>query len=329
MFDVSKPWNRGFVQAYVGNVIILAICTNSTVWNALSYANVVSPLLASFSLSLALQEDSGQNITYVLLRTAAVSLGGAVGLLVLYLVFWSNQGSFEATLVKGSTFVVYVTCILSTVVYFFRPPVWSVRYKSTLIGGIAVCLVAGDGYWSGDQPLPLIYAFVLANMAIGLAVSYLVAHAILPIRKSIVVREHLGRVIEMLGPTAACAVDALVVGGDHHRVPDSPTLPSDVGALLIKCRVMLLSSVHLEHTWHARLLAQRFPVAAHLRLCVCLRKYVSAYATLLDVMNRNTPSVLTQSASKRLRTLAEEIEASFEFFGQAARGDFQRILGDR
>ena len=313
---LSKPWNRGFWQAYVGNFIVLAIVSNMTVWNALSYANSVSPLLASFSLSLALQEDSGQNIAYILLRTASVSLGGAVGLLVLYLVFWSNGSSFDPTLVKGATFVVFVTCILSTVVYFFRPPVWSVRYKSALISGIAVCLVGGDGYWSGDRPLPLIYAFILANMSIGLAMSYIVAHAVLPIRKSVVVREQLSKAMGMLEPTARQAVDVLTLRGPQAM--NIPAVPVEVGAILIKVRVMLLSSVQLEHTWQP--FARRFPVAAHLRMCVLFRQYVSTYGTLLDVMERSAPSVVTESASKRLHELGNAIEASFAYFGEHVAG---------
>jgi hypothetical protein len=146
---LEKPENRGFVQALVGNAVILAICSNATVWSALSYANSVSPLLASFSCSLALQEDLGQNIKYIAARTIAVSIGGAVGLLVLYCAYWANGSSFVNSATKGSVFCVLIVSVLTVLVYFFRPPVWTATYKAVLIGGIAVCLVGGDGYWSG------------------------------------------------------------------------------------------------------------------------------------------------------------------------------------
>jgi len=316
-FDLRRPWDRGFVQAYLGSLVILAVTSNMEVWNALSYAQV-SPLIAVFSMALALQEDLGTNASYVLVRAASVSLGGAVGLLILYLVYWANGSSFDPTPIKGLTFVVFLTFVLSTVVYVFRPPVWSVRYKSALISGVAVCLVGGDGYWAGDRPLPLIYGFILANMSIGLATAYVVAHTVLPIRKSVVVHEQMNRAFGMLEPTARQAVGLLTWRGQHAA--EVPAAPVEVGDILIKVRVMLSSSVQLEHTWWR--LAQRFPVEANMRFVVLLRQYTSAYSTLFDVMRRSAPSVVTESASKRLHGLGEAIEASFGYFQRASRAEF-------
>lgn len=287
-------------------------------WNALSYANAVSPLIASFSLSLALQEDSGQNVKYVFARTGAVSVGGSLGLLVLYLVYWANGSSFQNTVTKGSLFVVLLTCILSCMVYFFRPPIWTVRFKSVLIGGIALCLVGGDGYWSGSQPLPLLLAFILANMAIGLVTSYLVAHTVLPIRKSVVVRKEIERALGMLGVTAGTAVDTLQsVSGDLPTY-QVPSVPVEVGSTLIKCRVMIMASTHMEHRlWSC---SWQFPVAAHLKFIVLLRKYLSTYGTLLDVVRNSERMVVSQPGIKLLRVLAEEIEASMACFEAAFKG---------
>jgi uncharacterized membrane protein YgaE (UPF0421/DUF939 family) len=311
--DVSKPEDRGFIQAYVGNFIILAICSNSVVWQALTYGTV-SPLLASFSMSIALQEDSGQNIRYVLLRTLSVSLGGAIGLLILYLIFWANGSSFSPSLVKGSTLVVFVACVLSVAVYFFRPPVWSIQYKSILLGGIGVCLVAGEGYWN-DRPLPLIYAYVLLNMSIGLALSYLVAQVILPIRKSIVVREKVNAAISLLKGTATNAVNAT------EGIPGkaSPQVPVEVGSILIKCKVLLFASVSLEHRFYVWPM-RPFPLKLYLSLCTALRKYVTVYGTLVDLLRRSAPMSLTTSGATKLRLVSNEMEESFRMFLEVLEG---------
>lgn len=315
---LAKPENRAFVQAFLGNVVVLAVCSNATVWNALSYANSVSPLLASFSLSLALQEDSGQNVKYIVARTGAVSVGGAVGLLVLYVTYWSNGSSFENSVTKGSVFTVLMVCVLTFLVYFFRPPVWCAWYKAVLIGGIAVCLVGGDGYWSGDEPLPLIYAYILANMMIGLLTSYAVAHTVFPIRKSVVVRKELNRVLVMLKHSARAAVDALDGARRENpgapNAPEAPALevPTDVGPILIKCRVMLLASTHMEHRlWSCQ---WQFPVNAHIHLVVLLRRYLSIVGTLFDVIRSNDRIFVSQPGLNVLRVLGDEIEASLSFF---------------
>ena len=312
---LARPENRGFVQAFVSNVLILAVCTNSTVWSALSYANSVSPLLASLSVSLALQEDVGQNLKYILARTLAVSVGGAVGLLILYVTYYANGSSFINSVTKGSVFTVLTVSFLTVLVYFFRPPVWTAKYKAVLIGGIAVCLVGGDGYWSGDRPLPLIYAYILLNMTIGLSVSYVVANTVLPIRKSKVVRRELQRAMGSLRPGVADALDAigaLKVAGSSIGTTKAPVVPGDVGETLVKCRVMLQASAHLEHRiWSC---CAQFPVDAHLRLVVALRMYLSTMATMFDVLKDSSETIsVSEAGAKVLRGLGDQIEAAFDF----------------
>lgn len=312
---LARPENRGFVQAFVSNVLILAVCTNSTVWSALSYANSVSPLLASLSVSLALQEDQGQNVKYILARTLAVSVGGAVGLLILYVTYYANGSSFVNSVTKGSVFTVLTVSFLTVLVYFFRPPVWTAKYKAVLIGGIAVCLVGGDGYWSGDQPLPLIYAYILLNMTIGLSVSYVVANTVLPIRKSQVVRRELQRAMGSLRPGVADALDAigaLKVAGSSIGTTKAPVVPGDVGATLVKCRVMLQASAYLEHRiWSC---CAQFPVDAHLRLVVALRMYLSTMATMFDVLKDSSETIsVSEAGAKVLRGLGDQIDAAFDF----------------
>ena len=304
----------------------LAVVSNQTVWDGLSYPQTsVSPVIGFIGFGLALQ-DAGGNVLYVCIRTIATIVGGGMGLLALYLTYFSNGSTFESSTTKGATMVVYVTMFMSPAVYFFRGPAWSAKYKGLLIGGNMLAFVATAGFHQ-DEVLPKTLGYMILNMLIGLTWASVVAHIIFPIIKGRKVVEMTNETITMLAQATHAAVQQLDVKASMDDVMKNPDLNHEeledplgkyiipIGNNIIKCKTMLISTVPTEidlYKWPIT----RFPVNDYSAMASLNRQYLSIYGTLLDLIKTRNVSgnrKVLQKGRPLIRNLSEEITKSSEF----------------
>lgn len=304
----------------------LAVVSNETVWNSLSYPQTsVSPVIGFIGFGLALQ-DAGGNVLYVCVRTIATIVGGGMGLLALYLTYFSNGSTFESSTTKGATMVAYVTLFMSPAVYFFRGPAWSARYKGLLIGGNMLAFVATAGFHQ-DEVLPKTLGYMILNMLIGLTWASIVAHIVFPIIKGRIVVQMTSETITMLAQATHAAVQQLDVkpsmddaikdsdlnGENVEDLLDKYIIP--IGNNIIKCKTMLISTVPTEidlYKWPIT----RFPVNDYSAIASLNRQYLSIYGTLLDLIRTSNVSAnrkVLQNGRPLIRSLSEEITKSSEF----------------
>ncbi|KAI8102496.1 hypothetical protein M9435_006096 [Picochlorum sp. BPE23] len=325
-FLIKDPGNRGFIQAYVGAFVYLCIVSNPTVWNALSYDTTnVGPVTGFIGFALALQTDSGASLLYVSVRLLGTICGGSLGLGVMYLAYLCNGHSFQQSVTKGATLVLFVTLVLSVTTYFYRGPVWSPKYKAVLISGIMFVLVSTSGTHL-DQIYPKTLAYIVLNMLIGLFVSTIASHAVFPIHKS---EEVVGMTIASLrmlsqGTDALTGhlIGADVMLDDAHiveRITEDCILP--VGTNVIKSRMLLRSSAMADVSCTCP--PTSFPVKYYSALVACLRQYISLFGTLINLVeNQNVlgiPIVLVHS-KPLLRHLVEQMKVSFDTMIQILEG---------
>lgn len=278
---LSKTPVRGAFQAFIGGFCYLAIVSNSSVWNALSYQGTISPVVGFIGFGLALQADVGGNATYVFVRIVATVFGGGVGLLILYLVFWCNGFSFGSTVTKGTALVVFLSTSLSVLAYHFHGPPWSARYKGVLIAGNMVIFVSTGGYWQ-DTVLPKIFAYTLLNMLMGLFIATMVSHLVFPITQGKNVVKKMNEVALTLSEATTAIVEEMRGQAKSDDLLSEYIIP--VGDSILKCKLMLQGSVPTEidvRTWPFK----RFPVKTYLNLGKISRQYLSVYATLVDLIH--------------------------------------------
>ena len=319
---LQKKWNlsealsknpiRGAFQAFIGSFCYLAIVSNSTVWNALTYQGI-SPVVGFIGFGLALQADIGGNATYVLVRTVATVSGGGVGLLILYLVFWCNGSSFDSTVTKGAVLVVFLSMSLSALAYHFHGPPWSARYKGVLIAGNMVIFVSTVGYWQ-DTVLPKIFAYTLLNMLMGLFIATTVSHFVFPITQGKNVVKKMNEVALMLSEATAAVVDEMRGHASSDDLLNEYIIPA--GDSILKCKLMLQGSVPTEidmRTWPFK----RFPVKTYLNLGRISRQYLSVYATLVDLIHTSDFSWeddLQHDTNNFIEMASAEICKTFKLF---------------
>lgn len=323
---LKDPGNRGFIQAYIGSFVYLCIVSNSTVWNALTYETTkAGPVTGFIGFALALQTDSGSSLLYVFVRLLGTSLGGALGLSVEYLAYLCNGYSFEQSVTKGATMVLFVTLFLSIATYFFRGAVWSPRYKAVMIFGIMFSLVATSGVHL-DQVYPKTLGYILLNMLIGLFLSTVAAQFVFPMHKSDEVVEMTRASLGMLSQGTNALTEHLL--GDTVVIDDSEVVERitqdcilPVGTNVIKSRMLLRSSAmaDLRFKWPPT----PFPVKYYSALVACIRQYLSVFGTLINLAeNQNvlgTPVVLVHS-KPLLKDLAKQMMVSFDTMMQILKG---------
>lgn len=313
-YFLNEKSTRGAIQAYIGSFCYLAIVSNSKVWNALSY-NGVSPVIGFIGFGLALQADTGGNAIYVIVRVLATSCGGAVGLLILYLVYWCNGSSFDETVTKGVMFVIFICIALSTLAYHFRGPPWSAKYKGVLIAGNTLIFVSTIGYWQ-ETLLPKIFAYIILNMLMGLFIASIVSHLILPITQG-------DTVVSLINGTVLLLSQAITAAASEVKRKGSDVVPDlmndyiiPTGDMIMKCKLMLQGSVSTEvdiRSWPFR----RFPVRTYMYLLKISRQFLSIYGTLVDLI-RSSDHFWDEHVQKDtiffVDRLAKEIHESLAFF---------------
>lgn len=303
---------RGAIQAFLGSCCYLAIVSNSTVWNALTYQGV-SPVVGFIGFGLALQADVGGNAIYVIVRVAATLCGGGGGLLILYIVYWCNGSSFDSSVTKGAVLVVLLCLALSVLAYHFRGPLWSARYKGVLIAGNMLIFVSSIGYWQ-DMVLPKIFAYTLLNMLMGLFIASLMSHFVLPITQGKNVVTMMNHIAKMLSEATAAAADEIQGCSKSEDLLNDYIIPT--GDTILKCKLLLQGSVPTEidvRTWPFK----RFPVKTYMSLSRISRQYLSVYATLVDLIHRSKISWdddVQQHTKNFIEMMKDEICDSFEFF---------------
>lgn len=168
---------RGGVQSCLGMFVALAIMSPPTVWNALSEEEVgISPVYALVSYNVVLQATVGAAIFFMLQRLGFGAVGSVLGLVLMYITYGGNSGSYTSTVTKGVLMCTFFTFFTGVLVYYQQ--VMSKFVFGFVVTQVVMSVVALTGYHDPFQPLVSPYMFL--QLVLGVVFAFLASLLFFP-----------------------------------------------------------------------------------------------------------------------------------------------------
>lgn len=304
---------RAAIQTLLGMLVLLSVTSPPRVWSALTQKEAqVSPVFSVVTFLVVLQPNVGTALFFTAQRLVGVTVGGAVGLVAVYITYAANGVTYTSSLTQGVVIVLLVSIFgfFNALGRFRFPRYWF----GFTVAGFSVPFVALIGVHRNDISIEWqIMVFWYLQAALGVAIAALVSTLVLPITAGSSIRTSTCNSIELLGRSTTELLDLMVSSNDTiHENQDQkevqnvgsgfgvPSLRASqlsefveqwalpISTALVKSKSLLDPVTTEIDVYHV---PRIFPQAGYDILLSLLRHYLSTLMTLVYLMEDENASL--------------------------------------